>query len=255
MQHKTALFWHQVQYFNFHIIFALHRWKERSQLELQVSGNLQYLRSSFWFFSLFMWIFLSLLLSFFLSVCNLRSSAHCVCHPLSTACGLAAREGEREKESCVCYLGGVAALALSSLIRGHWECCSDHTLAALSLTVWTWNKYVLLLHTCLQALQESVLYVAFPPLETFVTVLDAVLYWCDWWHVECSQLVPLTHVCFFFPPPLLARYHGLLDTNSAGIVIVSAFYHIYGQFDWSQLSYQALQQSPIREDPLSPRRW
>jgi len=72
--------------------------------------------------------------------------------------------------------------------------------------------------------------------------------------VEWSQLVPLTHISFFLPP-FPSRYHGLLDTNGAGIAIVRAFYHIYGQFDGRQLSYQALQQSPIREDPLSPWRW
>jgi len=85
------------------------------------------------FLSFYFLTFTSLLLSFFLSVCNLRSTAHCVCHPLSTACGL------REREASVLF--GRSG-CFSSLITGHWECCSDQTLAALSLTVWTWNKYL-----------------------------------------------------------------------------------------------------------------
>jgi len=49
------------------------------------------------------------------------------------------REREREREASVLF--GRSG-CFSSLITGHWECCSDQTLAALSLTVWTWKKYL-----------------------------------------------------------------------------------------------------------------
>ncbi len=190
----------------------------------------------------------------------LQPEEHCtLCLPPTLCCLWmhSERERERERESCVCYLGGVAVVALSSLITGHWECGSGHTQQPFrSQFGHETNTFCSYTNVCRLFKSPSYSYLSISPLETFVKVLalDAVLSWCDWWHVEWSQLVPLTHICFF-PPPLLSRYHGLLDTNSAGITIVSAFYHIYGQFDWSQLSYQALQQSPIREDPLSPRRW
>lgn len=215
-----------------------------------ISGNISASHTvSLLFFSLlFFWIFLSLLLSFSLSVCNLRSSAHCVCHPLSTACGFTERE--RGREICVLFWRSVC---FSSLIRGHWEGCRDQTPAALAHTVvWTWNKH---LYTPTLVFAHSSGAHPAPCLFTsrnhcctlgpwFISVLM----------VNALTSSPDPHL--FFPsrpfPPITMGCSILI---ALGITIVSAFYHFYGQFDGSQLSYQALQQSPIREDPLSPRQW
>ncbi len=204
-------------------------------------------------FSLYMWIFLSCCSH---STFLFATWEHCtLCLPPTLHCLWTHSERERESELCVLFGRSGCFSSLLSHYRTLGMLQRPHS-AALSQFGHETNTVYSYTSVCRLFRSPSYSYLSISPLETFVTVLalDAVLCWCDWWHVEWSQLVPLTHICFF-PPPLRSRYHGLLNTNSAGITIVSAFYNVYGQFDWSQLSYQALQQSPIREDPLSPRRW
>lgn len=107
----------------------------------------------------------------------LQPEEHCtLCLPPTLHCLWTHRE--RERESCVCYLGGVAALALSSLITGHWECCSGHTQQPFhSQFGHETNTFCSYRNVYRLFMRPSYSYLSISPLETFVMVLalDAVL--------------------------------------------------------------------------------